>query len=561
MRGIALVVASVGLTACGTGDGTAGLSGRQVAKAHDVADLFFANPTTLAYTRQAAEPSDLAPQALWAWGLSEDAPEIALPAVDWAPPAWWPRQLVGDLLQTGSQGRMFYDFGLRAGTDLNAYSGISLTDLGIPDGGLGGTGLVPGAPVPILVLQRGASVVAVTGAVGRVGVGRPSSLQTFTFDGYLGAMDFLGDDLALLRVTTPESPEGMPAPVAGIYKLTLASGELTALIPTTPLSDWETTAFSCNSFDSCSLFKVVGCAATDPPCPGARVAPCFILYAKRPADNPDVTAAFAYDVNSRGSFRLPGQNPRSFAVSPDQHMVVWESATDPEGKPGVLTPRFWDLCSNVEALCPDSGRSQIAWRPGGGGFALANAEGSLRVADGDLCLPVSGGPVRLLQYSPEGDRLLWYAASDVSGFEGLMLSSWRGEAPVGIAEGNIFGARFTPDGQRLIMARGSADTLSLSWLDLASSPPAEHRLADNYGGFSRGGARRILLVDHWNSQDTSGDLVLIDIASGARRQIGRAVTEFAVSGDVDSGAVDLAYAVRSRVSAPRDGLWLTTLPP
>jgi hypothetical protein len=150
---------------------------------------------------------------------------------------------------------------------------------------------------------------------------------------------------------------------------------------------------------------------------------------------------------------------------------------------------------------------------------------------------------------------------DGSGAGALLLTSWDGTSPVRAAEGGIYGMRFTSDGQRMILARRGQDTSSLSWLDLTVSPPEEHRLADNYGGFSRGGVRRVLLVDHWNSQDASGELVLLDLASGLRQALGRAVTEFATFGDVDTEAVNVAYTVRSRVAAPRDGLWLTTLPP
>ena len=45
-----LVVAAIG---CGGGDGTAGMSGRQIVRGHDVSDLFFANGDTVGFTRQA----------------------------------------------------------------------------------------------------------------------------------------------------------------------------------------------------------------------------------------------------------------------------------------------------------------------------------------------------------------------------------------------------------------------------------------------------------------------------------------------------------------------------
>jgi hypothetical protein len=548
--------------ACGTGDGTAGLSGRQIVKGHDVSDVFFANPDTLAFTREAQTASEATPQDLWTWGLSDGTPDVGLVGIDWAPPVWWPRLLMGDLLQTGSNGRLFYDFSLRRGTDLGGFGLIPREAL-VPQEGGGFTAPTANNYPLVTVVQRGGGLVAVTGLQrGRIGVGRPSDVRSFEFPGYVTAMDFLGSDLAVIYTPVPE-PDTQA--VAGVYKLTVASGELTPLVAPRPLEEWQQTLSSCSTFDNgCALLRVVGCGASDPPCPGSGKALCFVLYAKQSPEDPTTTVPFAYDVSSRGSFRMPGQNPLAFLVSPDQHTVVWQSQTDPEGRPGVMTPRFWDLCTNVEALCPDSGPSQIGWRPGGGGFVLLDFQGPLRVANSEVCGTVTTAPVRLVQYSPSGDRLAWLFRDDGGDgepSEALYLTSWDGSSPMRIAEGDIYGLRFTSDGQRMILARRGQDTSSLSWLDLTVSPPQEHRLADNYGGFSRGGVRRMLLVDHWNSQDASGDLVLIDIASGLRQALGRAVTEFAVSGDVDSDPVNVAYSVRSRVPAARDGLWLTALPP
>jgi hypothetical protein len=70
----------------------------------------------------------------------------------------------------------------------------------------------------------------------------------------------------------------------------------------------------------------------------------------------------------------------------------------------------------------------------------------------------------------------------------------------------------------------------------------------------------VVFTDHWNSQDGSGEAVILDIETGERQVLGRSVTQLAVSGNVDEAGGNIAYAVRGRGASSRDGLWLTTLP-
>ena len=69
----------------------------------------------------------------------------------------------------------------------------------------------------------------------------------------------------------------------------------------------------------------------------------------------------------------------------------------------------------------------------------------------------------------------------------------------------------------------------------------------------------MLVIDHVNSQDESGNLELVDIASGTHQVLAHAVTDLAASGSVD-GAARVLYAVRGRFASGQDGLWQTTLP-
>src|SRR5207244_11638972 len=86
--------------------------------------------------------------------------------------------------------------------------------------------------------------------------------------------------------------------------------------------------------------------------------------------------------------------------------------------------------------------------------------------------------------------------------ETMFLARADGSMPQMIATGSLTGGRIAPDGTKLFIARSSTSSVALNWLDLTTSPPAEHLLANDYAGFSRGGNRRVLLIDHWNTQDT-----------------------------------------------------------
>ena len=121
-------------------------------------------------------------------------------------------------------------------------------------------------------------------------------------------------------------------------------------------------------------------------------------------------------------------------------------------------------------------------------------------------------------------------------------------------------AQFSPDG-RTLYVRHDDEPFALGWFDLAASPPVESFLSINRGPSGVLGNRRALFIDHYNAQDGSGELALVELATGARRSLARAVTDIAVAGATDAEGTDVAYAVRGRAGSSRDGLWLTTLPP
>ncbi len=562
-----LAVAALG---CGGGDGTAGMSGRQIVRGHDVSDLFFANADTVGFTRQAAEPSDSGPQDLWIYGLADAEPQLALPNIDWAPPVWWANVRVGTSLETGPYGRLFYDFSTRQRTDLTNFSGAATGGEGGPtaidagvsvglDGGPSG-GRLFGDPWPsddAIAVRRDGAAVALTGLDPQVvGVGPPASLQTFRLPATPAALDFIGSDLLILG----DPSSGTEPPLLGLYRLAVATHEWTELVPPTPATQWAVTLAGCNGFgpDRCDQLEVVGCGATDLACGDTGVVPCAIVYAKDDPANPGQTAMYAYDLNTAADIILPGQGARHLYVSPDQHLVVWDDSQ-------IDSKRYWDLCTGKKDFCPNLVGPHLLWRPDSQGMATLTDQGQLTVADfrDNLCAVSSvGGVAYAALYAPSSDRIAWLAPDDGNGTPaGLWMANRDGTEPVMVDAGSFSGARFSPDETKMLVSRSASSSVSLAWIDVTASPAVEHHLVDNYGGFSRMGNRRVLLVDGWNTQDASGTLVLLDMVTGARTVLGRAATAFALSGSVDDGGSNLAYVARSRVSSDRDGLWLTTLPP
>jgi hypothetical protein len=557
VRAKGVVLAAAIAASCGSGDEFAGMTGRQVAVAHDINDPFFADPMTVVYTRAAENTSLPGPEDMWVWGLSDAAPAIGLPNIDWTPPRTWPLALYGELLMTGPEGRLFYDFTSRTAVDLYPVMGSPVDASVDVDGGtITSDMLYP----PIALVRRDGQMVALTGvAAGAISVGPATALAPISVPGAVGTMGFLGGDLALLYVPTPESDAS-----AGIYRLAVSTGHMTELVAPTPIDEWVGTIGGCSGLGTtpCPLFAVAGCLPNDPPCPGQSAPPCVIVYVKADPDNPGHTAPFAYDVNVGRELKLPGVGPTHLYVSPDQQIVLYDDEQ-------FISKRYWSLCGGTQDFCPLLGGDFVVWRPDSRGFVSVVTDGSGQMAaatiDHDICNGAEVMPgVFWASYAPAGDRLAFLVSEDqLAGVpsETMFLAGADGSAPQPVATGSLTGGRFSPDGTKLFVARSSSSSLALDWLDLTVSPPAEHQLAGNYAGFSRGGNRRVLLIDHWNTQDTSGELALIDVATGARQGLGRAVSDFTVWDDVDAGGANVAYVVRSRVASPRDGLWLTTLPP
>jgi hypothetical protein len=538
---------SVAAAACGGGGG-GGSAGTEVVTGRDIADLFFWNQDVLGYTRQTLDTSQTEPQDLWLWNLPNATASVAITGIDWAPPAWWPSSIVHNLLLTGN---WVYDLDSMTASDLNTV----------------GLGATVNGQTALARRDGGAVGAALVGGSATVALGLPPTFATATplAGANVVGLDFMGADLV---VAVAEQQMGLPT---AVYRVETATGNVTPLFAAPSLLDAAVTAASCVQFGSqpCTLFRVAGCAATDPPCPGgATIPPCTLFYVGQDPADPNGTVAYAYNVKSGTNTKLDGTNPTRFDISGDQHTVVWYSTATVNGT-ALSQPQALNLCSETTLVCPPrptTGYSDVTtWAPDGAGFASFPYGGPLSVArfGSQTCSDVTetdAHGVLDVQYSPAGDRLLWIA-TDGNGGDTIELADATGAGGAVVASGSLAGTRFSPDGTRLYMARTTSASVSLSWLDLTMSSPPEQTIADNYGGISRIANRRALFVDHWNSQDATGDLTLVDIPSGSRQRLAQAVTGFTASGDIDQGGSNVAYTVRGRVASGRDGLWLTALPP
>jgi hypothetical protein len=557
-RGGALLLLVGGfLTAggCGGGSGGSETSGEKLVSGRDISLPFFWDSKTLGYVRATADPSQPEPQDLWILDLETGTSSVALTGIDWSPPDGWPRSRAGSLLITGRGGRRFFDFATRASIDLSSFGldqpGQPGDHLFLAYGTAGGSSYFP-----ISLIRRDAGAVALaTGNAGLVGVGWPDNLKTVTLPGSIGEMAFLGEDLAVLFAPY-DAGSSSAEQKAGIYRLSAMTGELTPLVAPRPIADFSGVAGECELSGRC-LFRVMGCGATDPVCPGTDKPPCVILYAVNTHDDVGTLVPHVYDVNTGTDTQLSDYVSR-FTVASDQRRVLWDDQL-------TISLNYLDVCSGARLKCRDMPSGPVIWRPDGNGFAAVDQVnyyfGVAELVDGGCEGEWYPMAVYGVQFAPTGDGVVWVGNSPAnSETPEVWMAAADGTGGAKIAEGDVFGIGYSGDGRRIYIGRGGASNAGLSWLDPDVSPPVEHLLADNYGGFSSVGSERVLLIDHWNSQDGSGELTLIDIDKDERQRIARAVTDMTTAGSIDGDGLNIAYTVRTRVSSDRDGLWLTTLP-
>jgi hypothetical protein len=518
-------------------------SGTQLLAGRDFGNLFFWNQNTPAFTRQTTAPGG-ASQDLWVWPDGEGAPLLALSQIDWSPPVWSARVFAGDVLMTGPFGERVYDLQLRSSLDLQTVASQERPN---------------GAGITWVSARRdGGSVVAHL-SLGDLFAGRGSTF-TFVPPPYASwEADFMGDDLA---VRASASIDDLNNEL--IYRLALPSGDLTPL-PVPPLNP---TAPNCLTFATppCKTFTVVGCGADDAVCPETGRAPCAILYL-RADPTTAVTQPYVFDVNTGQETALPGNGPSAFVLSPDRQSAAWMHNDVDDANSGMVPPDqepiyVHNFCNGADVQCPLPHPQQVSWRGDGGELVVDLAQNHVGLVDVPTgTCSMLGGEIIQRTFSPAGDRLAWTVIDP--GFDSLEPMLWMGDAAGGephIVAYDVGAFEFSPDGQRIFITRTDGSQFSLSWVSSSASGSVQQPLlADAYGGANLLGNQRVLVIDHVNSQDLSGDLALVDIASGTSQLLAHAVTDFAATGSVD-GAARVMYAVRGRFASGQDGLWQTTLP-
>jgi hypothetical protein len=555
--GLAVVLATVG---CGGGD-LGPMSGHQALPGRDFGDLFFWKTGTLVFTRDTADPSQPEPQDLLVWPLDEPAPSVALGGIDWVFPSRWPAWLVGDLLLTGTQYERVYDVGNRQSADLFRDFGPAGGG-GSPDGGATSPQLYELLETTAMRSDGHAFAKLIPGNGDTIVVGRPPELHAFKVpDGTtVGAVSFLGADLALLvRQKTVDSD------VVGVQRMNASTGALTDVIAPTKASDWVGVSGFCSDSQApgtCGFFGTVGCSTDEPACADGHAPPCLVLYGKVDPDDATKWEAFTYDVGSGTTTQLAGADPDRFYVDRGHHQFVWGSTTS-----GLGYTSWWNTCTHVKHSCETWPGPALAWRPDGGSLVMYGAQQTMRIvnlADGtcDAPDPQKTFSIYQAQYAPASDRLWWVSANDPQeqSFT-LWLADGNAASPVAVATGPNLGGAFSGDGKRLYISHNGESSAALGWADVTASPPVENILSSNRGDIGLLGNNRVLFLDHYNVQDGSGELVFVDLATGARQSLARAVTGVTVSGSSEDEGADVAYTVRGRVASSRDGLWLTTLPP
>ena len=540
-RTLSAMAAAGALAACT--DGRAPLtSGERIADGRDFAEAWFWRPRSLIYTRDAT--SGDGSQDVWVRELDESEPSIALPNVDLSLHGW-PRIFAGDLLVVGPNEKFAYDVDAHLAEYIPAGRVVVS-----PDG---------------RALARWNENMLATDVV-RVGpVQGERDVVGFT----TRAADFMGTDVAVLGHRTQD-----PTGVQVLARLSPTDGSMTVMssalppwtpstmVPAVPSNDPIADACGTLSLQPCPLFRVLGCSDTTPVCPETGERPCAIVFAREVAGTePAAFAPAIFDVNAGAMIPIGGSISPSdggFHRSPDGRRVAWTDGS---------FVHIWDSCARRTFGCEVASPLPAfilsdSWSPDGSAL-VAGADGAsllvMSAADGGCVSNVTEGWGDVF-FSPHGEKMGWINLPSMPPDSTVWIADGRGQSPAPLAGSYVTNAGFSDDVRFVFVERLRDVTVSLGVVDLAAAAPAERPLASSTTYYLTVGARRLLALTHFNSQDQSGRIELFDLALQTSTVLAESVTEVAAAGSVDD-AVDIAYVVRSRVPSSSDGLWLATLPP
>jgi hypothetical protein len=217
------------------------------------------------------------------------------------------------------------------------------------------------------------------------------------------------------------------------------------------------------------------------------------------------------------------------------------------------------------------------WRPGthelwfdldSDGFAIWKPGNEMVVLDGSL-FPYQEALGRASAFTRDGRH--WFSRSP----------GVRSSVSVGMADdptapllqlhpsGTQSDRYWTVDDGRLLVEAWSVDERR-SDLHLVDADARTTRAMGNAGRVVAVGQGRALALLNWQSARSSGELTLIELASGHRRMLGADVYAVAVDREASDGVriptdtlapgARVAFLIRNRLESRDDGLWVATLP-
>ena len=268
----------------------------------------------------------------------------------------------------------------------------------------------------------------------------------------------------------------------------------------------------------------------------------------------------------------PPLNPDFAPASPDGHWLVLSA------NPFTLVTLFNWVTSETQEI-DTSDCSGWEWRPGHDELWINMKDGTLRIwkpETGVTAMPVA--PVRTAQ-APSGTLSLF--TSDGNYWFSLRPGGAQSALYIGSADDPSGPAyQVTPAGAQIYSHWELADGRILAGAWTTTDYRKDYYLVDPSTGASQGFAVNGLLVAlghtralahvNWENGPATGDLCLIDLATGAQTLLAEnvyaAAVDTGIHADVPAGTdalapgTRIAFLVRNRMDSPYDGVWVAELP-
>lgn len=341
--------------------------------------------------------------------------------------------------------------------------------------------------------------------------------------------------------------------------------------------------------DSAGTLKSASYGVFCPPATSSPATPaplCLLLYDRTFFDMS--TRGFVYFLDSGGEVELSGTaagtSVNTVNIAADARGLFWPGAT----ADGGLRVFSWAVGATTLGSCAIAGvpanpaaTAANAWSPVSDAFAvvveaddpdnqLTTAWTLVGGAAGAACQPLATGTTHVSQvlFSPDGSLLARLESDQISGASTVHLANADGTSDQVVATGSYFFQIQFLDNQRLLLWHTNPDGYSLSWLDLTSTPAAEHPITDRVNWATQASwvwlnSRWLLIGDATSAADNTFSVDLVDIQTGHSQIVSPGVIDFRVPWTTaPAGATDLpvAYEVKGRAASDQDGIWVAHLP-